>query len=147
MTTERAQELQERIAKEAIALLAIHRTAAETATYEQGVTLIGMAWNLPTEGTERWLTLIRQEKETVTNTPPTEQPTHVFPEAELPMNASGMETLDNVWDLFETATRLDSREQREALFSLANELAETQNLLDWIEKTPAERELPEIVAG
>lgn len=63
------------------------------------------------------------------------------------MNVSGMETLDNVWDLFETATRLDSQEQREALFSLANELAETQNLLDWIEKTPAERELPEIAAS
>lgn len=63
------------------------------------------------------------------------------------MNASGMETLDNVWDLFETAVRLDNWEQRAAMFKLADELAECQNLLDWIEKTPAERELPEITAG
>ena len=63
------------------------------------------------------------------------------------MNATGMETLDNVWDLFETAVQTDSREQRTALFNLASELAECQNLLDWIEKTPAERELPEISIG
>lgn len=147
MTTERAQELQERIAKEVIAMLAIHGTAVETTAYEQGVALIGRAWGLPAEGTEQWLTLIRQEKEMVTSALPSEQPLHVFPEAELPMNASGMETLDNVWNLFETTTRLDSREQRAALFKLANEMAECQNLLDWIEKTPGERELPEIAAG
>ena len=33
---------------------------------------------------------------------------HVLPEGELPMNATGMETLDNVWDLFETAVLMDS---------------------------------------
>ena len=60
------------------------------------------------------------------------------------MNATKMETLDNVWDLFESAVQMDSQEQRTAMFKLANELAECQNLLDWIEKTPAERELPEI---
>ena len=60
------------------------------------------------------------------------------------MNATGMETLDNVWDLFESAVQMDSQEQRTAMFKLANELAECQNLLDWIEKTPAERELSEI---
>ena len=48
-----------------------------------------------------------------------------------------------IWDLFETAVQLDDREQREALFRLASELAETQNLLDWILKTPEEQELPE----
>ena len=78
---------------------------------------------------------------------PGEDASHVLPEEKLPMNATGMETLDNVWDLFETAVQMDSREQRTAMFRLANELAECQNLLDWIEKTAAERELPEIAAS
>ena len=67
-----------------------------------------------------------------------------LPESELPMNASGMETLDNVCGLFETAIQLESRDHREALFRLASKLMETQNLLDWIEKTPEEQELPEL---
>lgn len=63
---------------------------------------------------------------------------HVLPESDLPMNASGMETLDNICGLFETATQLESRDHREAFFRLAVELMETQNLLDWIQKTPEE---------
>lgn len=53
-------------------------------------------------------------------------------------------TLDNVCGLFETAIQMESRDHREALFRLASELMETQNLLDWIEKTPEEQELPEL---
>lgn len=33
------------------------------------------------------------------------------------------------------------------MFKLAGELAECQNLLNWIEKTVAERELPEIATN
>ena len=40
--------------------------------------------------------------------------------------------------------QLESRDHREALFRLASKLMETQNLLDWIEKTPEEQELPEL---
>ena len=68
-----------------------------------------------------------------------------YPEAELPMNATGMETLDNVWALFETVVRLDDGGERSMLFHTATELAECQNLLDWIETTPEERELPEVI--
>lgn len=64
--------------------------------------------------------------------------THVLPEEELPMNASGLETLDNIWDLFETSLRVDSPYARTRLFEMAKWLEESQNLLDWIEKTPAE---------
>ncbi len=63
------------------------------------------------------------------------------------MNATGMETLDNIWGLFETAVAVDDQEQRTALLNLAQELAECQNLLDWIEKSPAEKELPEIAVS
>ena len=117
------------------------------AHYEEAVTLIGKAWGLPTEATAENLGLIQREKDVLRRIAAGEDASHVLPEEELPMNASGMETLDNVWDLFETAVQMDSREQRTAMFKLANELAECQNLLDWIEKTAAERELPEIAAS
>lgn len=153
MTTERAKEFQVRIAKEAIALMVIHGESISTATseadvsvahFEEAITLIGKVWNLPAEVTMENLTLIQQEKDVLRKLAAGEDAGHVLPEQELPMNATGMETLDNVWDLFETAVQTDSREQRTALFNLASELAECQNLLDWIEKTPAERELSEI---
>lgn len=67
-----------------------------------------------------------------------EDAAHILPETELPMNATGAETLENVWALFETATRLDTRREREALFDLAGELAECQSLADWLKETPGE---------
>ena len=156
MTTERAKELQVRITKEALALMVIHGEGVSAAAseedvslahYEEAVTLIGKAWGLPTEATAENLDLIQREKDVLRRLAAGEDASHVLPEEELPMNASGMETLDNVWDLFETAVQMDSREQRTAMFKLASELAECQNLLDWIEKTAAERELPEIAAS
>ena len=55
------------------------------------------------------------------------------------MNATGMETLDSIWDLFETSLRTKSAEDRTVLYTMARTLEETQNLLDWIEKTEAEK--------
>ena len=156
MTTERAKEFQERITKEALALMVIHGESVSAAAseedisvahFEEAITLIGKAWSLPAEATSENLGLIQREKDILHRLVAGEDASHVLPEEALPMNASGMETLDNVWDLFETAVRMDSREQRAAMFRLASELAECQNLLDWIEKTAAERELPEIAAS
>ena len=152
MTTERAQELQVRITKEALALMVIHGESVSTAPseedvsvahFEEAVTLIGKAWNLPAGDTTESLDLIEREKDVLRRIAAGESASHVLPESELPMNATGMETLD----LFETAVQMDDREQRTAMFKLASELAECQNLLDWIEKTAAERKLPEIAAG
>ena len=156
MTTDRAKEFQVRITKEALALMVIHGESVSTAPseedvsvahFEEAVTLIGKAWNLPAGDTTESLDLIEREKDVLRRIAAGESASHVLPESELPMNATGMETLDNVWDLFETAVQMDDREQRTAMFKLASELAECQNLLDWIEKTAAERKLPEIAAG
>ena len=131
MTTERAQELQVRITKEALALMVIHGESVSTAPseedvsvahFEEAVTLIGKAWNLPAGDTTESLDLIEREKDVLRRIAAGESASHVLPESELPMNATGME-------------------------KLASELAECQNLLDWIEKTAAERKLPEIAAG
>lgn len=101
-------------------------------------------WGLDPQNAVSHLELITREKEAARGTAEPEETRHVLPESELPMNASGMETLDNVCGLFETAIQLESRDHREALFRLASKLMETQNLLDWIEKTPEEQELPEL---
>ena len=142
MNTELARDLQYRITKEALAMLVIHGSAAETDDYERAIILIGSAWGLDPQNAVSHLELITREKDAVRGTAEPEETCHVLPERELPMNASGMDTLDNVCGLFETAIQLESRDHREALFRLASELMETQNLLDWIEKTPEEQELP-----
>ena len=46
MNTELARDLQYRIAKEALAMLVIHGSAAETDDYERAIILIGSAWGL-----------------------------------------------------------------------------------------------------
>ena len=135
MNTELARDLQYRITKEALAMLVIHGSAAETKDYERAIILIGSAWGLDPQNAVSHLELITREKEAARGTAEPEETRHVLPESELPMNASGM---------FETAIQLESRDHREALFRLASKLMETQNLLDWIEKTPEEQELPEL---
>lgn len=135
MTTKEARDLQVRITKEAAALLAACGSGIDTAAYEKGVALIGHAWQLPAQDAGRCLALIQQEKDAAAHPDSPELHPHPFPESELPMNASGLETLNNVWGLFETAIRLDDFSQRAALFELANELAECQNLPDWIRET------------
>lgn len=126
-------ELQENIAREAVAMLVIHEDM-DVDAYAQSVELIGRAGNVPAENTLRCLDLIARERQArLTGA------SHVLTESELPMNATGLETLDNVWGLFEAAVQLDDAGSRAALYAMAHELEETQNLLDWIEKTPEEK--------
>lgn len=140
MTTESAKKLQERMAKEALAMLASFGNDTDTTSYEQSIRLIGKAWGLPHECTAHSLDLIESERTAIREAGDHHTAEHVIPESELPINATGMETLDNIWDLFETAVRLNEIGARTMLLNMAHELEETQNLLDWIEKTPAEQD-------
>ena len=99
MNTELARDLQYRITKEALAMLVIHGSAAETKDYERAIILIGSAWGLDPQNAVSHLELITREKEAARGTAEPEETRHVLPESELPMNASGMETLDNVCPL------------------------------------------------
>jgi len=150
MTTQRAKAFQTQITKEAIALMVIHgKSVSEAASgeefsvahYEEVVNLIGQAWSLPAEVTTENLSLIQREKDAIRRIAAGEDARHVLPEHELPMFATGIETLNNVWGLFETSIRLDSGEQRMAVFKVANKLAECQNLLEWIKLTSAEKDM------
>ena len=101
MTTERAKEFQERITREALALMVIHGECVSTAPseedvsvthFEEAITLIGKAWSLPAEATSENLGLIQREKDVLRRIAAGENVSHVLPESELPINASGMET-------------------------------------------------------
>ena len=108
--------------------------------YRKAVTQVGTAWGLPIPDTQRWLDLIRQEEIAVTQAAEPEKVNHVMEEKDLPINASGLQTLDNIWGLFETAVKLNSADGRREMYALARELSECQNLTDWIIKSQTENE-------
>lgn len=112
----------------------------ELAGYRKAVTQVGTAWGLPIPDTQRWLDLIRQEEIAVTQAAEPEKVNHVMEEKDLPINASGLQTLDNIWGLFETAVKLNSADGRREMYALARELSECQNLTDWIIKSQTENE-------
>ena len=139
MTIDTAKELQMNIAKEGLALLVLHPTA-DVQLHRECISHIGTVWGIPTSDTQEVASLLEREQAAILAAGESGTVTHVLPEEELPMNASGLETLDNIWDLFETTLRADSAYARTCLFEMAKWLEEYQNLLDWIEKTPAEKQ-------
>ena len=68
MNTELARDLQYRITKEALAMLVIHGSAAETKDYERAIILIGSAWGLDPQNAVSHLELITREKEAARGT-------------------------------------------------------------------------------
>lgn len=139
MTIDTAKELQMNIAKEGLALLVLHPTS-DVQFYRECISHIGTAWDIPVGDTQEVISLLDRELDAIHTAGEDGTVVHVLPEEELPMNASGLETLDNIWDLFETALRVNSPYARTKLFEMAKWLEESQNLLDWIEKTPAEKQ-------
>ena len=139
MTIDSAKDLQMNIAKEGLALLMLH-PACDVQPHRECISLIGTAWDIPAGDTQEVLSLLDREQEEILAAGENGTVDHVLPEEELPMNATGMETLDNIWDLFETSLRMNSPYARTKMFEMAKWLEESQNLLDWIEKTPAEKQ-------
>ncbi len=139
MTIDTAKELQMNIAKEGLALLVLHPTA-DVQLHRECISHIGTVWGIPVSDTQEVASLLEREQAAILAAGENGTVTHVLPEEELPMNASGLETLDNIWDLFETTLRADSAYARTRLFEMAKWLEESQNLLDWIEKTDEEKQ-------
>ena len=131
MDQTRARELQEKLALEAAAMLSLAGSGAETAPYEQAVSLIGKAWRLTAEETSEQLALIEQEKAVMGRIENGESAEHI--RQELLLNWSGLESIEVLEGLFETSTLLETAPERRSLFDMAMLLIETQNLLDWIE--------------
>ena len=94
MDKERALKLQKRLTREALALLVIHGSTVETDNYERAIILTGAAWGLDPKNAEGQLELITRERAMLQSASGSEAVQHILPESDLPMKASGMETLD-----------------------------------------------------
>ena len=139
MTIDSAKDLQMNIAKEGLALLMLHPTC-DVQPHRECISLIGTAWDIPVGDTQEGTSLLDRELDAIRAAGEGGTVAHVLPEDELPMNATGLETLDNIWDLFETSLRMDSTQARTKMFEMAKWLVESQNLLDWIEQAPKEKQ-------
>ena len=126
MTKENAAALQERIAREAIALMRACESEMDCTGYEEAITLIGQAWDLPDGSVQQQIEQIRHEKRRYRETG--ERSEDFLKETELPMNASASETLQNMRELLATSLRLESKADRIKMCELAMLLADTQNL-------------------
>lgn len=91
MTIDTAKELQMNIAKEGLALLVLHPTA-DVRLHRECISHIGTAWDIPVGDTQEVISLLDRELDAITAQKKWHV-THVLPEEELPMNASGLETL------------------------------------------------------
>ena len=125
MTKENAAALQERIAREAIALMRACEAEMDCGAYEDAIILIGKAWGLPDGSAQQQIEQIRHEKSRYRGT---EQPGDFLKEMELPMNASASETLQNMRELLATSLRLESKADRTKMCGMAMLLADTQNV-------------------
>ena len=92
-------------------------------------------WDIQEEETQAWLDAIARERSYAESG----SSEHVRPDDELPVNLSGLETLNMTWDLFETAAQMDDLSDRQEMLNFAKWMEESQNLLDWIKLTQAER--------
>ena len=95
------------IAKEGLALLMLH-PSLDVQLHRECIFLIGTAWDIPMGDTQEVISLLDRELDAIRAAGEGGTVAHVLPEDELPMNATGLETLDNIWDLFETSLRMDS---------------------------------------
>ena len=143
MDQERARELQGKLVQQAAASLVLTGSGEDVDAYEQVVSLIGKAWDLPMSGTAKQLALIEQERETMQRIEHGTKAEHIAPIQDVLKGWSGLESVEVIEDLFETATLLDDHAGRKTLFNMAMTLVGSQSLLDWIEKTYEERMLPE----
>ena len=115
MDITRGRELQERIGLDALTLLVLFGDSISTEMHERSIRMVGKTWGIPDAETQEWL------------------------DDELPVNLSGLETLNMTWDLFETAAQMDDLSDRQEMLNFAKWMEESQNLLDWIKLTQAER--------
>lgn len=136
MNITRGKELQERIGLDALTQLTLLGTSADTGMQERCIRIVGETWDIPDAETQEWLDAITKER----GYSESDSPEHVRPEEELPVNLSGLETLNMIWDLFETAAQMDDLSDRQEMLDFAKWMEESQNLLDWIKLTQAERE-------
>ena len=118
------------LGRDAINLLAMCSidSAAEVKPLEAGIRLLGKAWDLPEEDVQAQLDSIAEERENVMFQIPGDE----LPEDELLDSYDGAKIMELLWGLFNTAVRLDDKDDRNAILKLAKYMADYLDLDGWI---------------
>lgn len=130
MERERSQELQQNLAGEALALLALGSSKDGVAKYEQAIQLIGTACGIPEGTTGKLLDIIQQG----TEAPEKIQTGEIAlgGKKDVMANWSAQDTFWVMMELFQVSLGMDIREEREAMYHMAEELIATQNFEEWL---------------
>ena len=132
MELERAQELQQNIAGEALAMLSLG--SDNVVKYEQTIQLIGSTCGIPTEDTNTLLALIGRGKASPEKIDSGEI---TLPRADgkpkdVMANWTAQDTFWVMMDLFQVAIVTPTQEDRDILYGMVEELIATQNFEDWL---------------
>ena len=124
------EKLLRQITAEAINALALGGAdmIGDVAPLEAGVGLIAKAWNLPQESLQASTDLIQKEKDLVRSG----SSEAALPDSEMLEPYDGKMIVALLWDLFETAVKLEETQDRMAIYDLALLVAESLNLDSWI---------------
>lgn len=130
MEKEKGMDLQQSIAKEALAMLVLGCGKDGVAKHEQAIQLIGAACNAPEEATSKLLGIIQQGKETPEKIKTEE--IALEDNKDVMANWTAYDTFWVLMDLFQASTGMASQEERTTLYSLAEEIIGTQNFEEWL---------------
>lgn len=128
MDKESSQELQQNLASEALAMLALG--CNDVAKYKQAVRIIGAACGIPEETTGNLLGIIQQGKEAPEKIGSGEITSGS--KKDIMANWTVQDTFWVLMDLFRVSLGMDNQEEREVMYHMAEELIATQNFEDWL---------------
>ncbi|MEL7621957.1 MAG: hypothetical protein AAGU12_00055 [Clostridiales bacterium] len=104
---------------------------SEVSMLESAISLVAEAWDLSQEILAKSKTLIAAEREATrceAQGEPAPQPT----EEKIPEHHADCTPISVLWGLFETATRLDTKDKQVEIFNCARFLAEYMGLEEWL---------------
>ncbi len=99
MTIDTAKGTADEYRKRGTGIVVLHPTA-DVQLHRECISHIGTAWDIPVGDTQEVISLLDREVDAIHAAEKNGTVTHVLPEEELPMNASGLETWINPRDLF-----------------------------------------------
>lgn len=122
------ETLPEKITNEALSILALGgaRGIRDIAPLEAALPLIAKAWSLPEELLKEKTDLLEQGKAQAASGEA------VLPERDFLVCCDGDMIVDLLWDLFETAVKLDTQEERKAIYDTAVLSAKALDLPEWL---------------
>lgn len=122
------ERLPEKITNEALSILALGgaRGIRNIAPLEATLPLIVKAWSLPEELLKEKADLLEQGKAQAASGEA------VLPERDFLVSCEGVMIVELLWDLFETAVKLETQEERKVIYDSAVLSAKALDLQEWL---------------